>query len=124
MGKTINAFTAIASLAILAGCSISPIEHYGALRVGETVDAQQLKRDYTACQVLGDSVASESMGGFVSSAQPTEFGTYDSSGGDAALVQAAAQLLMLGVVAFIGQVENVDAHAQCMRDKGYRDYGH
>ena len=115
---------AVVLLLLATACSISPVEHYGALHVGETVDAQALKRDYAACQVQGESVGAESMGGFASAMQPTGFGTYDSSGGEAALAQTAAQLLMLGVVAFIGQVENVDAHAQCMRDRGYRDYGH
>jgi hypothetical protein len=110
-------------VALLAGC-ITPMEKYGNADPYAPTDPAALTRDYAQCEaaVSMDSAQALSGNGIMSSGYVYSGYAYDNFDGDAQLVAALAEIVVMGLFAGLAAIDDPQQHANCMVDRGYFIY--
>jgi hypothetical protein len=114
---------AILTAALLAGC-ITPMEKYGNADPYAATDQAALTRDYAQCEaaVGMDSAQAFSRNGIMGSGYVYSGYAYDDFDGDAQLVAALAEIVVMGFFAGLAAIDDPQQHANCMVDRGYLIY--
>jgi hypothetical protein len=114
---------AILTAALLAGC-ITPMEKYGNADPYAPTDQAALTRDYAQCEaaVGMDSAQAFSGNGIMGSGYVYSGYAYDNFDGDAQLVAALAEIIVMGLFAGLAAIDDPQQHANCMVDRGYFIY--